>query len=394
MSKFKLLCQLKAISEFAYDIHYSAKGKNFYSDHIFSERLADVDVQDDFIETMYLGESEDAPSSADINVQVAKITPLIEEDTMQNFKALREMIVDALMMIEKYDYKTIAEEDLLGSVAHILQRNNGLLFRQLRYDTKENASDEDIKSWITVHGNHIPIMKGQSKAEAIKGFIEKNKTESSQKKTEDKESKEKYRKSLYDNLSEKSKAIVDRAHKYEPSITKDITEEAKKQGVENIGIDYRKKSIDRAIEKAEEDVKEGKWKSLEESMDNMFDLVRYTQSGTVDNLVDTATKTLKNLKSKGYQIQKVKNFYLDKTNPYSGVNVQMISPKGVKLELQFNTPKNAVVKEKMHKIYEKQRVPNISKQDYDKYEAQMWKLAPQYETPKNIEKLIKENIDN
>ena len=394
MSKFKLLCQLKAISEFAYDIHYSAKGKNFYSDHIFSERLADVDVQDDFIETMYLGESEDAPSSADINVQVAKITPLIEEDTMQNFKALREMIVDALMMIEKYDYKTIAEEDLLGSVAHILQRNNGLLFRQLRYDTKENASDEDIKSWITVHGNHIPIMKGQSKAEAIKGFIEKNKTESSQKKTEDKESKEKYRKSLYDNLSEKSKAIVDRAHKYEPSITKDITEEAKKQGVENIGIDYRKKSIDRAIEKAEEDVKEGKWKSLEESMDNMFDLVRYTQSSTVDNLVDTATKTLKNLKSKGYQIQKVKNFYLDKTNPYSGVNVQMISPKGVKLELQFNTPKNAVVKEKMHKIYEKQRVPNISKQDYDKYEAQMWKLAPQYETPKNIEKLIKENIDN
>lgn len=150
MSKFELLCQLKAISSYAYDIHYSAEGKNFYSDHIFSERLADIDVEDDYIETMYLGESEDAPSSKEINDRVALITPDIVDDMDFNFKSLRDMIVIALMMIQNYDYKTKAEEDLLGSVAHVLQRHNGLLFRQLKYSPEEvqNSQDESWKNLI------------------------------------------------------------------------------------------------------------------------------------------------------------------------------------------------------------------------------------------------------
>ena len=32
--------------------------------------------------------------------------------------------------------------------------------------------DDDIVSWITVRGNHIPIRKGQSKEDAVKSFIE------------------------------------------------------------------------------------------------------------------------------------------------------------------------------------------------------------------------------
>ena len=35
-----------------------------------------------------------------------------------------------------------------------------------------DADDTEIESWITVRGNHIPIMKGQSKEEAVKSFIE------------------------------------------------------------------------------------------------------------------------------------------------------------------------------------------------------------------------------
>lgn len=177
MKKFEILCWLKAISNYAYDIHYSAQGKFFYSDHIFSERLADVDVEDDFIETMYLGESEDAPSSIEINSKVLEITPTITEDTDSNFKALRDMIVSVLMGIEQYQPKTRAEDDILGSIAHILQRHNGLLFRQLRYDPKENSNDDDIKEWITVRGNHIPILKGQTKEEAVESFLSKKNKE-------------------------------------------------------------------------------------------------------------------------------------------------------------------------------------------------------------------------
>lgn len=185
MEKFEILCLLKAISNYAYDIHYSAKGRFFYSDHIFSERLADMDVEDDLIETMYLGESQDAPSSTEINTRVNEYTPEISGNTDTDFKRLREMIISALMGIEQYQPKTRAEDDILGSIAHILQRHNGLLFRQLRYDAKENANDEDIKEWITVRGNHIPVMKGQTKEEAVKGFIEKKKGGDTKDKSQD-----------------------------------------------------------------------------------------------------------------------------------------------------------------------------------------------------------------
>lgn len=36
-----------------------------------------------------------------------------------------------------------------------------------------DADDNEIESWITVRGNHIPIKKGQSKEDAVKSFIEK-----------------------------------------------------------------------------------------------------------------------------------------------------------------------------------------------------------------------------
>lgn len=36
-----------------------------------------------------------------------------------------------------------------------------------------DAKDDNIEAWITVKGNHIPIMKGQSKEDAVKAFIEK-----------------------------------------------------------------------------------------------------------------------------------------------------------------------------------------------------------------------------
>ena len=45
-----------------------------------------------------------------------------------------------------------------------------------------NAKDKDDDiEWITVHGNHIPIKKGQSKDEAVKEFIEKQGNKSSDK---------------------------------------------------------------------------------------------------------------------------------------------------------------------------------------------------------------------
>ena len=43
-----------------------------------------------------------------------------------------------------------------------------------------DSDDSDIDAWITVNGNHIPIVKGQSKGEAIRNFISKKRQEWSQ----------------------------------------------------------------------------------------------------------------------------------------------------------------------------------------------------------------------
>ena len=176
---YDVLCGVSAISNYAYDIHYSSKGSFFYSDHLFSERLGDVDefseIKDDIIETMYLGRGIEAPLSKDISETVADITPEVTEDTLLNFKYLRQLIVETLVSIEQLDDLTRGEEDLIGTLAHILQRHNGLLFNQLVYSEDEvllnNADDEDV-DWITVKRNHIPIPKGASEDEKSKAISE------------------------------------------------------------------------------------------------------------------------------------------------------------------------------------------------------------------------------
>jgi len=230
MDKFDLLCNLQAISNFAYDIHYTAKGRNFYSDHLFSERLADVDVMDDFIETFYLGESEDAPDSSKISSHVAEITPKPVNDTQMNFKTLREMIVKVLIAIQNYK-GTKGEEDLLGSVAHILQRHNGLLFRELVYTPEEiRNSDEEWENlvtaketmggelnnekWITVHPNkenpddyrRLKVEDGETSEEAVERKYGKDKKEPEK---EEKKETEKKEPEKEDKKSDRKKDFID-----------------------------------------------------------------------------------------------------------------------------------------------------------------------------------------
>lgn len=230
MDKFELLCLFEAISNYAYDIHYTAKGRYFFSDHLFSERLSDVDVKDDFIETFYLGKSEEAPSSADIARKVATLTPQITDNTQDNFKRLRDMIIRALMTIQKYD-GTKGEEDILGAIAHILQRHNGLLYRQLTYTPEEIRNDNsdwreivgeedttqtlDNEKWITVHPNkenpddyrRLKVEDGETSKEAVERKYGKDKDE--KKETEKAEKGD--NKSLHDMTDEQLTKMEDDA---------------------------------------------------------------------------------------------------------------------------------------------------------------------------------------
>lgn len=376
---FEIICGINAISNYAYDIHYSAKGKFFYSDHLFAERIGDTeemsDEKDDLIETIYLGRGFEAPLSSDIAERVVEITPDVTDNTQLNFKMLRDMIVKVLVDIETLDDLTRGEEDLLGTIAHILQRHNGLLFRQLSYTLEELQNSDDDFDWITVKGNHIPVPKGASeeeKSQAIKQFF-----------------KEKGGKS---RSGKDAVRAFDKAKKSEPKITKEVTELAKKFGVENIGLKYRLKTEKSTLRKAKEIREEKpKIKSDKQAVASMWDIVRYTQGGTVDNVVEKGLDTLRALQDKGYKVFDIKNYWMIKDNPYKGINVKVLSPDGQQFEMQFNTPHNIEVKEEMHKYYELAREEKNAKKKKEYYDKMM-EISKGFEVVKGFEKFNTGNI--
>lgn len=92
------------------------------------------------------------------------------------------------------------------------------------------------------------------------------------------------------------------------------------------------------------------------SMNEMWDLVRYTSLVDTNEYIDSFEKTIQGLKDKGFTIHQIKNTWKDKDNPYNGINVKVLDPDGCKFELQFHTKESLDAKEKAHLLYEKQRL--------------------------------------
>lgn len=282
----------------------------------------------------------------------------------------------------------------------------------LRQMAVMDADDDDIQ-WITVKGNHIPIKKGENKEDAIKAFFEsKNKSakaekspEKSQNKSQGSGNKAKSEKSPsggkkefmskkeYASVYNNVKHILNKATQSEPKITADLKSIG---GIKLIGLDYRLKQEKSAVEKVKreriEKKEELKGVSDAEIMDNMWDLVRYTQEVDKDTFVEQANKTLNTLKKKGYKVYQLKNFWRPEvnkgTNPYRGINVKLLSPDGQKVELQFNTKNNMDVKEKMHEIYNKQRELDSDSKEWKDLNAESLKLTKLFDNPKGIEDLV------
>lgn len=387
----KIACRLQAISNFAYDIHYNARGNDFYENHLFAERLGDqegtADFKDEIFETVFLGRGQDVPSSKRIESGVLALTPVSAKNEDSDYKMLRGMIATCLEEIESLQDLSMGEGDLFGRIASVLQRHNGLLFARLLYEENEvvaNSENQDIAwkylinakediQWITIKGTHIPIKDGESKDEVIEKFLSDKKKKETPKEKEAKD------------VERKKKEILQKAEKSEPKITNDIKEITAVVGGKNAGLDFRLKTKESAYRKIKEVLDENIGLEKEDlALGEMWDLNRYTVILPADKLVDGGDKFLSEMKDKGYKVFSVKNTWLDSNNPYKGINVKMVSPNGQKMEVQFHTEKNLNVKEKMHKLYEKYRV-ETSQTKKDKIKAEMEKIGEQYEKIGGIE---------
>ena len=83
----------------------------------------------------------------------------------------------------------------------------------------------------------------------------------------------------------------------------------------------------------------------------------------------------------------MKNYWLDKNNPYNGVNTVVKAPNGQKFELQYHTPESFNVKNgEMHKLYEKHRsLTDGQSAEGAALEDKMFEISDAMEIPKGIE---------
>ena len=131
---FELLKTLYLIRFYAKDIHYNAKGPDFWSDHLFADEIFSGidDFTDQINENLYLGYENKAPRSKDILEAVADSMPPLPTDITQAWKNLSNLIVNAIQLINDIEnqYSDATINSLLDSIADDLQKKKGLIWRR------------------------------------------------------------------------------------------------------------------------------------------------------------------------------------------------------------------------------------------------------------------------
>ena len=92
------------------------------------------------------------------------------------------------------------------------------------------------------------------------------------------------------------------------------------------------------------------------------------------------------LRKKGYNIVAVDNKWKD-DGAYNGIDVDVISPLGVPMEIQYMTEHNHKEKENMHKHYEISRDSRTPAHIKELAERKMQELSKRWRRPNGIEEV-------
>lgn len=127
-----ILARLTAIQQYAKDIHYTAKGDQFYAVHLLADRVADGldEFSDSIKETHYLGGGELPPQSKEILRLAIAYIPVIT-DTRENLNRLGSLISSTLDALGETMGNGRADASLLDNIAQDLKLKLGLINRQV-----------------------------------------------------------------------------------------------------------------------------------------------------------------------------------------------------------------------------------------------------------------------
>jgi hypothetical protein len=155
------------------------------------------------------------------------------------------------------------------------------------------------------------------------------------------------------------------------------------------GLKFKLKTQQSLARKIKQDAEEKYDGDTEKAASKINDSLRYTMVTDTGNYVGMAESVMTDLRAEGYQVSPAttKNFWQD-GSMYKGVNAQMISPEGHRMELQFHTKESIFVKEiQNHEIYKVQRtIPKFTK-EWKRMEKTMIVNMDKVPTPPGVESI-------
>lgn len=176
----------------------------------------------------------------------------------------------------------------------------------------------------------------------------------------------------------KGMSYYNKALDREPEITAQVKDIAKKTGMDMEGIEYRIKGKRSYLRKI------GSKYSPDGNTYEVKDILRYTYTAAPGKLVECMQKAIEAYRNMGYNTIEVKNYWMNKRNPYNGVNTTVKAPNGQKFEIQYHTPESYRVKDTMHGLYEKWRVLDPTTTEAIELRKQMHQMSASMEVPQNI----------
>lgn len=182
-----------------------------------------------------------------------------------------------------------------------------------------------------------------------------------------------------------AKAERARIAEIEPAMTREMIDIANTHGATMEGLDFRMKSDESLARKvdAEKDTDFGG--DATKTAQSMSDVVRYTMTYPEGEYAANVDATIKDMEARGYKAR-VKNYW-EKDDPYQGINVALTHPSGVKVELQFHTPKSVKVKETVHVLLDKFRAESNPRTKFGLWDR-MVRVSNQIPVPPPPEQLL------
>ena len=178
----------------------------------------------------------------------------------------------------------------------------------------------------------------------------------------------------------KGMGYYDKAVAAEPKVTAMMEKLAKDNGMELAGLDNRIKGKDSYLDKIAREYQPGYHYEVK-------DVLRYTMVSPSNNMVGKTLDSIEDLKKNGANVYQVKNLWLNKKNPYNGINTFVQDMDGNKFEIQYHTKASYEAKQKTHKLYEDIRKGNLSSEEMQKLTKEMHEVFDAAKVPDGIERV-------